>query len=561
MQKIKKAGLKKARQCKIKCMLSTLILHKNYTLFLNDYQIKIPLELNMQIPADDPVRLLSRFIEEMDLSCLYKTYKRIREDQPSPKQMLKLAIYGYMNGIYTSRKLETSCRRDINFMFLLEGKKVPDHTTIARFRSVHLAACEEELFSQMTEQLYQLGEITGKTIYIDGTKIEACANKYTFVWKKSVLKYQKKLFEKLPAFLALCEEAYGIQLDCQIQNGIDQLKDFKQKLCRVKNQEKIVFVYGSGKRKNPIQRSIETLESYIVRLEDYEEKLRICGDRNSYSKTDNDAVFMHLKEDAMRNGQLKASYNLQHGVDSEYITYLTISPRPTDTRTLIPFMQKMEEHLSFRYQNIVADAGYESEENYLFLEGNGQTSFIKPQNYEISKTRKYKNDIGRFDNMTYLEGEDAYLCREGRKLTIQGTKSEKTASGYVRKSTCYACADCSGCPVKADCIKGRNCKTPLEERNKRLTISKVFMQKRKENLERVISEQGCLLRMNRSIQAEGSFAQIKENMGFRRYLCRGKKNVLAESILVAMAYNMNKLHHKIQTGRTGTHQFELKNIA
>lgn len=291
-------------------MLSTLILHKNYTLFLNDYQIKIPLELNMQIPADDPVRLLSRFIEEMDLSCLYKTYKRIREDQPSPKQMLKLAIYGYMNGIYTSRKLETSCRRDINFMFLLEGKKVPDHTTIARFRSVHLAACEEELFSQMTEQLYQLGEITGKTIYIDGTKIEACANKYTFVWKKSVLKYQKKLFEKLPAFLALCEEAYGIQLDCQIQNGIDQLKDFKQKLCRVKNQEKIVFVYGSGKRKNPIQRSIETLESYIVRLEDYEEKLRICGDRNSYSKTDNDAVFMHLKEDAMRNGQLKASYNL-----------------------------------------------------------------------------------------------------------------------------------------------------------------------------------------------------------------------------------------------------------
>ena len=398
-------------------------------MYLNDYQIIIPLELNMQIPADDPVRLLSRFIEEMDLSCLYKTYKRIREDQPSPKQMLKLAIYGYMNGIYTSRKLETSCRRDINFMFLLEGKKVPDHTTIARFRSVHLAACEEELFSQMTEQLYQLGEITGKTIYIDRTKIEASANKYTFVWKKSVLKYQKKLFEKLPAFLALCEEAYGIQLDCQIQNGIDQLKDFKQKLCRVKNQEKIVFVYGSGKRKNPIQRSIETLESYIVRLEDYEEKLRICGDRNSYSKTDNDAVFMHLKEDAMRNGQLKASYNLQHGVDSEYITYLTISPRPTDTRTLIPFMQKMEEHLSFRYQNIVADAGYESEENYLFLEGNGQTSFIKPQNYEISKTRKYKNDIGRFDNMTYLEDEDAYLCRQGRKLTIQGTKSEKTASG------------------------------------------------------------------------------------------------------------------------------------
>lgn len=108
-----------------------------------------------------------------------------------------------------------------------------------------------------------------------------------------------------------------------------------------------------------------------------------------------------MKEDAMGNGQLKPAYNLQHGVDSEYITWLTIGPQPTDTTTLIPFLKDAQEHLKFKYKNITADAGYESEENYLFLEANGQLSYIKPANYEISKTRKYKNDIGKIENMEY----------------------------------------------------------------------------------------------------------------------------------------------------------------
>lgn len=265
-----------------------------------------------------------------------------------------------------------------------------------------------------------------------------------------------------------------------------------------------------------------------------------------------------MKEDAMGNGQLKPAYNLQHGVDSEYITWLMVGPQPTDTTTLIPFLKGAEEHLKFKYKNITADAGYESEENYLFLEANGQVAYIKPANYEISKTRKYKNDIGRIENMEYDPEADFYTCRNGKKLKADHVRHSKSKTGYVSEKTIYKCEDCSGCQYKNDCIKGNNCKTPLEERTKMLQVAKTFLKYRQEDLERILSNDGILFRTNRSIQAEGSFGDIKQDMQFRRYLSKGTANVLAESTLLAMARNINKLHNKIQKGRTGTHLFLLK---
>ena len=171
------------------------------------------------------------------------------------------------------------------------------------------------------------------------------------------------------------------------------------------------------------------MEQHLNKLKEYTQKLHICGERNSYSKTDHDATFMRMKENAMGNGQLKPAFNLQHGVDSEYITWMTIGPKTTDTTTLIPFLKEAEIYLNFKYKNITADAGYESEENYLFLEQNKQLSFIKPANYEISKTRKYKNDIGRIDNMEYNSIDDCYICRNGQKLTVDPVKHVKSKTG------------------------------------------------------------------------------------------------------------------------------------
>ena len=537
------------------------ILQKDYTLSSLYYQIKLPLDVEILIPADDPVRLLSAFVEGMELSDLYQTYGKIKKNQATPRQLFKIMVYASMNRIYSSRDIETACRRDINFMYLLEGKPAPDHATFARFISLHFAQCSKKTLAEVSKLLYSLGEISGKSIFIDGTKIESVANKYTFVWKKAITKNQAKLFDKILVFVEECENLYGFRIAYNGKVSLHTLKRLRKKLCRIRQEEGIAFVHGTGRRKTRLQKSLETLETYIAKLKEYNKKLYVCGDRNSYSKTDPDATFMRMKEDAMLNGQLKPAYNLQHGVDSEYITWLDISPRPTDTRTLIPFLKDMELYLPFKYQEIVADAGYESEENYLFLEENGQLAYIKPQNYEISKTRKYRQDIGRMENMKYDEKADCYYCKNGQVLTAQYEKREKTASGYRRTVTVYRSNGCSGCPFKTDCIKGNNCKIPMEDRQKVLYVSKKMKEKRQETLERITSDYGTQLRMNRSIQAEGSFANIKEDMEFRRYLYRGNANVTAQSILLAIGYNINKLHHKIQAGRTGCHLFPLKQTA
>ena len=534
------------------------IYNKNYTLIQSGYQLKLPLNLESIIASDDKVLLLSQFVEELDLTDLYRTYDRVRKSSATPKQMLKGVLYAAMNRLYSSRDIELACKRDINFMYLLEGVSAPDHATIARFKYLHFAPVAEKYLAAMSEWLYLSGEISGHDIFIDGTKIESCANKYTFVWKKAVTKSQARVLQKSVSLVEQCEELYGIRVVHDGTVTLHKLKKLRKKLYSLKEEEGLRFVHGIGKRKSQLQKSVEELEHYIEKLKEYAKKLHVCGERNSYSKTDPDATFMRMKEDAMLNGQLKPAYNLQHGVDSEYIVWLTISPRPTDTATLIPFIKSMEDHPGFKYTNVVADAGYESEENYLFLEENGQMAFIKPANYEISKSRKYQRDIGRMENMTYLPEQDAYICGEGRLLAYDYTRTKKTASGYVRNISVYSCKACSRCPRKGECIRGNNCKTPMEKRNKVLTVSRKFIQKREECLERITSEEGCMLRMNRSIQAEGSFSEIKDGMGFRRYFSRGKENVLTESILIAMARNINKLHAKIQGNRSGTHLYPLK---
>ena len=532
--------------------------HKNYTTYGNLYQIKLPLNIEYIIPKDDSVRLLGQIVEEMNLKEIYQSYSRLRNNQATPKQMLKILLYAYMNSYYSSRKIETACKRDINFMYLLEGNHAPDHATIARFRSLHFAPFAKNILAQMTHLLAGNAEISLKNIFIDGTKLEAASNKYTFVWKKAVTKNQQKLMNKIPTLFQEAEELFGIKI--VYGNLIKQhhLKKLWKKLQKIKSEEGILFVHGIGKKKSLLQKKLEQLTEYIERLKKYNQYLHIAGNRNSFSKTDHDATFMRMKEDAMKNGQLKPAYNIQFGIDSEYVVWITAGPQPTDTTTFIPFLESFKESVGHVYPNVVADSGYESEENYLYLEENQQLAYIKPSNYEQRKTRKYNTDIGRRENMIYDEESDSYLCSNQKKIIKTGTRKSKSKTGYISEKTCYTCNDCSGCTLKTKCIKGNNSKLPLEERNKNFEVSKIFQQKREETQNRIATEEGKILRMNRSIQAEGAFAQVKANMDFRRFLCRGKQNVLAESILLGLAHNVNKLHNKIQSDRCGSHLHPLK---
>ena len=238
-------------------------------------------------------------------------------------------------------------------------------------------------------------------------------------------------------------------------------------------------------------------------------------------------TYSRIRGNSVTPRQLKPAYNVQFGVDSEYIVWASVGPQTTDTTTLIPFLKSIEK---LKYSKVIADSGYESEENYVFLEDNQQLSFLKTSDYEIKKTKKYRNDIGRKENMIYCEKDDYYICKNNKKLYVSGTINRKSKTEYKSKITCYTCEDCSNCEYKKKCIKGNNSKIPIEQRTKNLQVSKLFHKKQKENLERITNPEGRKLRMNRSIQAEGAFAQVKQNMQFKRFLSRGNKNVLSDGV-------------------------------
>lgn len=490
------------------------------------------------IPADDSVRLLDEMIEEMDCTPLMRAYKRTgRSPATNPVTMLKIVVYAMMQGIFSSRAIALACTRDINFIWLLNGAKAPNHSEIARFRSKRLTECGEELFYQLVEKLSMLGEIKYEHLFVDGTKIEANANKYSFVWKKSTTKYETLLYGKLEKIIPEMCSKYGIL--AETPEGV--LRDLEQKVT-------VPFVYGRGKRKSELQRDIELLQGMLHRNMKYAVYQEKFNGRNSFSKTDPDATFMHMKEDHMRNAQLKPGYNIQFGVEGEYITGVLVSSERSDQLTLIPLLENMEAHLGKRYSDITADAGYESEENYTYFEGKTTECFIKPQNYERSKTRKYKSNMALRENMLYDEVLDEYTCQAGKKLRGVRVGVRKSKSGFESEITYYECESCEGCPYKKKCARGKG--------NRTLNISKIFLEQRKQSLERITSKKGILLRMNRSIQSEGAFGVIKQNYGFRQLLLRGNKKVLTEILLVAMGYNINKYHSKIQQNRTGRQLFE-----
>lgn len=534
------------------------ILQPDYTAYEKAYQLRIPFETDILIPQNDRVRLLSQLVEEMNLTGLYDTYSRTGKIRVSPRIMTKILLYAYMEGIYSSRGIESACRRDINFWYLLEGQDIPDYSTIARFRTLHFGPCAEDLFIQMAVFLKESGEVDGKSLFLDGTKIEANANRYTFVWKKAVNKYQARLFEKIAVLQCACLQRYGFADKYEGKVSRDSLVDLISELASVAEEEGLEFTRGKGTRKSQLQRDLESGEKYLAKLDRYDEALRICGERNSYSKTDPDATFLHLKEDHMRNGQLKPGYNLQIGTNSGYAVWAKLFPYSTDTKTLIPFLKELEKKLGFRYDTVVADAGYESEENYTYLEKHGIRSMIKPADYEISKTKTFKQDISRKENMSYDKDHDQYICEAGNRLKKVSERSRKSKAGYLTCLSVYECEDCKGCPFKSRCIKGNHSDIPMEERRKRMEISRVFERQRRESLENITTDEGCMLRMNRSIQAEGTFAELKEDRKFKRYLCRGKPNVLTETFLILLAQNVCRLDRKIQNGRTGEHLYPLK---
>jgi transposase len=501
------------------------------------------MDMEIAIPQDDPVRLASAQLEELDYRELYRAYSSTgRKSAAEPRIIFEVLVYGYMCGVYSTRKLEEACRKRVDFMWLLQGEPVPDYSTFARFRTGRTKEAVEDLFYQFVRRLEALGETEHDEVFIDGTKLESRANRYTFVWRKTTEKH-----------LAKVKDTVREEFTRRRISGNVTLKKFRALVRSEKmacEKAGIQFVHGAGHRKLPEQRAYEKLCALLEKWEGYEKKLFVMGNsRNSYAKTDPDATFMHMKEDHMRNGQLKPGYNVQIAVNSEYITGVAAFPNRTDSGTLRLFLRQLEQCHGKRYRDIVADAGYESLDNYLYLEDNGQMSFIKPINYEARKTRKFKQQIGRRENMSYDEQKNCYVCAAGRKLTFHRENTQRSRQGHFLTTAYYRCTSCAGCPCREACCKAKDGKL------KELQIKTDLLRLSDRSRQNIETERGIKLRINRSIQVEGAFGVLKSNRKFNRFLTRGRANISTELYLLCMGYNLNKLWAKCNTGRLKTHLF------
>ena len=508
--------------------------HVNFTQNKHAFQLRMNFDVDTLIPEDSKVRLVCNIVEEMNLEPLLSTQKKKGRKPKDLVSMLKILLFCYSERIVSTRDIEDFCTYDTRAHFILQDVAAPDHSTISRFIQ-RIDGYATELLTQFVEMLIEEGHVNLDSIYIDGTKIESVAGRYTFVWRKTVEKNQQKLMERMIKELKLPEKTSRQKVIEAVQSEFNRIiSDCKR--------NHVVFVHGRGKRKNQLQRDFEHYHEVLHRFEAYQEHLTILGARNSYSKTDHEATFMRMKDDHMRNGQLKPAYNIQFASNGAFIVGVMGSQKSNDLHTLIPFLEQMKPRYGNHLNKIVADAGYESVENYNYLKEHHLKSYIKPSNYEQSKKKKVRDDIGRKENMEYLPGEDAYLCKNGKKLIRVKDSTKKYVSGYEDTVRTYCCTECSDCPLNNQCIKRR--KQFGQATRKYIKFSPAFENYRRESYKNITSDEGIIERMNRSIQAEGMFSKLKNGLQYVRFRHRSMRKVIADITLMAIGININKLHSK-----------------
>lgn len=486
-----------------------------------------PPSLDELVPKTDVVRLVNLIIDRLDLSSIMRTYNGGGNSCYNPKMMLKILVYAYLNNIHSSRKIEQQLHQNINFMWL-SGMSKPDFRTINYFRGKRLKDQFEPIFVQVVELLYKEGLVSLNVQYIDGTKIESAANKYTFVWRKSIERYDARLKSKTHELLSQIEANNALESS---ENPLKEdltAEDFSN---RVKSIKENTNVKDLSKEDRKTLKDIE--KEKLPRMHKYAKDLEIMKDRNSYSKTDKDATFMRMKEDAMKNGQLKPGYNIQMSTENQFITNYAIYQRPTDTLTLIPYLKDFERKFNIQSSVIVADSGYGSEENYEYLFMKGITPYVKYNMFHKEQKRKYTNNPYLPSNLYYNKHEDYYVCPMGQHMEYVKKDKRLSASLYQSTVSVYKTKRCTSCPLRGSCHKSKG--------NRRMEINHKLNHYKERIRQLLMSEEGLRHRSKRPIEPEAVFGHIKECGQFRRFRLRGLDGVNIEFGLKALAHNIKKM--------------------
>lgn len=487
----------------------------------------LPPSLDELVPENHMVRVVDAVIDRLDISDILSTYRGGGNSAFNPKMMLKVLVFAYLSNVYSSRRIEELLRRDIYFMWLA-GMKRPDFRTINYYRGKRLKVGFDTVFTQVVRLLHEEGFVSLKVQYIDGTKIESVANKYTFVWRGSVEKYDARLKAKTEALLRQIEQNHAIE---DKENPVPEELTAEEVTKRVERIKEKVDADNLGKEERKALKQIET--DSVPRMNRYKEQLETMGSRNSYSKTDPDATFMRMKEDAMLNGQLKPGYNIQISTENQFITNFGIYQRPTDTLTMISYLESFKARYGMQSEEIVADSGYGSEENYEYMFSNGMTPYVKYNMFHVEQRRGYRNNPFRVSNLFYNPDDDFYVCPMGQKLKFIRQEKRYTASGYQQTVSVYRACRCEGCPLRGQCHKSK--------RDRQIEVNHTLDDYKARARELLTSEQGIKHRSNRPIEPEAVFGQIKECGRFRRLRLKGLTGAKIDFGLKALAHNLRKL--------------------
>ena len=514
--------------------------NNNYTI----RQLKLPLEIEKIIDIADPVYTFCEVMDHIDLTPYFVDDKDCKTGRPrcDAQKLLKVILFAFMEyGICSLREIGKLCRNDIRFMYLLDGMKAPSFATFGNFIRKELTASIEQIFKDINAYIFATEQVDLQHTYIDGTKLEANANRYSWVWKKSCIKNRRKLFEKLTALIdAMNTEVLGylgVKFEKREEYAIEYVEELLEKYSLVTNLDTSRFVSGRGHRKTLHQKQYQEMEGYLERLKTYARHIEICGEsRNSYAKTDHDATFMRLKRDYMGNDQLLPAYNVQAAICDEYIAVVDVKPYASDQDCFVPLMEKFKELYGHYPKYPVADAGYGSYNNHLYCEEHGMEKYMKFTMFEKeTKNEKYRSNPYRAVNFKRDE-KGNMICPNGRKFIFKCSRAVK-GNRYGRNEELYECESCEGCPYKAECCKSA-------KGNRTVRINRELTSFHREVISNLKSIHGALLCMNRSIQSEGTFGIIKWNRSYKRFFRRGKENVILEFTLISCGYNLYKYHNK-----------------
>lgn len=491
-------------------------------------QMLLPPSLNELIAEGHPVRIVNEVIDKIDLDVLSEQYKGGGTSSYHPKMLLKILVYGYLSNIYSSRKLEAATQESICLMWL-SGMARPDHHTINRFRSERLKDVFKEVFAQVVLMLNKSEHLDLKEVYTDGTKIEANANRYTFVWGKAIKTSKERIVKQLEELWAYTQQVAKAELE----ETVPDLSAIDAKTVNETIEKINIALKDKQIDKKVAQKLNYAKREWPAKLDKYEQQQEILKDRGSYSKTDPDATFMRMKEDHMLNGQLKPGYNVQISTSKQFITHYSIHQKPNDTTTLIPHLEGFKKQYDELPANITADAGYGSQENYTFLENNEVEAFVKYNYFHKEQRKKKIDEPGKTETMFYNKEQDCFYCPMGQQMKKIGSYKKKTDTGFEQEYSRYQAKNCENCPLSSVCHKGKD--------NRIIDVNHELIRLKRKAKELLLSEEGIKHRKQRPADVEPVFGNIKQNKNFKRFLLRGTDKVEIEMGLIALAHNLAKM--------------------